>query len=364
MRLGVSGAVVGDRIVRGDVEVAAGVVQAVGVGAPRGSWLAVPGFVDLQVNGFAGVDFLTAHAAGHARAREALLQTGVTAYQPTLITASEPALTAALGEIGGLSPNPPSGARVLGAHVEGPFLSPLWMGSHPGRWRRDPDEALLDRLLAAGPVSHLTLAPELPGATALVRRLVSRGVVVACGHTDARAVEADAAFDLGARTVTHLFNAMRRLEPRDPGIAGAALARGDVTVQIIADGHHLADETVLLVWRAARGRLALVTDAVAAAACGDGRYRLGDVEVEVREGAVRRADGRLAGSALTMIEAVRNLHALGVPLPECVAAASTLPARIAQRPDLGMLGAGRAADLVVLDDRLEIRDVLRGPDLR
>ena len=161
-------------------------------------------------------------------------------------------------------------------------------------------------------------------------------------------------------TVTHLFNAMRPLRHRDPGIAGAALARDDVVVQMILDGHHLAEETARVVWRAAGGRVALVSDAIAAARMGDGAYRLGNVDVEVRDGVARRDDGVLAGSSLTLIEAVRALHALDVPLADAVGSATAVPARIVRRPFLGTLRPGSDADVVVLDDELEIRTVLVG----
>jgi N-acetylglucosamine-6-phosphate deacetylase len=229
---------------------------------------------------------------------------------------------------------------------------------HPPAERRDPDPALLLRLLAAGRVSQMTLAPELPGALELIRLLHDAGIVVSFGHTDATAAQAQVGFDLGVRTVTHLFNAMRPFGHRDPGIAGAALARADVIVQIVLDGSHLAEETALIVWRAAAGRVALVSDAIAAAAAGDGTFRLGSVELDVSGGVARRADGALAGSTGTMIGAVRNLHALGAPLAEAVAAATSVPASILGRPDLGLLRAGARADLVVLDDALEITRVL------
>ena len=188
--------------------------------------------------------------------------------------------------------------------------------------------------------------------------LVARGVTVACGHTNASAAEAHLAFDRGARTVTHLFNAMRSATARDPGLVFAALARDDVTVQLILDGHHVAPETALLAWRAAAGRLALVTDAVAAAGERDGVFWLGSVQVTARDGVVRREDGTLAGSALTMVEAVRNLLELGATLEEAVNAATSVPARIAGRDDVGVLAVGRAADVVVLDDALEVERVI------
>ncbi len=355
MRLGVEAALVDGALVAGDVEVLDGVVTGVGLGAGGGRGLAAPGFVDLQVNGFAGVDLQTADADGYARAGEAMLATGVTAYQPTFITAPEEELVSALRALPAAAG---VGPRILGAHLEGPFLSPERPGAHDPSALRAPDVALLRRLLDAGPVTHATLAPELPGALELVDELCARGVTVACGHTDATAVEAHRAFDRGARTVTHLFNAMRPATHRDPGIAFAALARTDVSVQLIVDGHHLADETVLVAWRAAAGRLALVTDAVGAAGLGDGTFSLGGAEVTAAGGAVRRPDGTLAGSALTMIEAVRNLHALGVGLEDALSAASAVPARIAGRSDVGRLAVGAPADVVVLDDRLDLRRTL------
>jgi len=362
VRLGVEAAVVRGELVPGDVAVEDGLVVAVGLavdGGPRGR-VAVPGFVDLQVNGFAGVDFLSASADGYAAAGEALLETGVTAFLPTFITAAESTLVEALRAL------PPDGARprVVGAHVEGPFLSPERLGTHPREHRRDPDLELLDRLLDAGRVTEMTLAPELPGADALILRLRERGVIVSAGHTNATAAEARHAFDLGVPTVTHLYNAMRPFRSRDPGIIGEALTRRDVFLQLIVDGHHLADETVRLVWAVAAGRLALVTDAMAGAGLGGGTYQLGDVAIEVADGVPTREDGVLAGTVLTMIDAVRNLHGLGIPFEDAVGAATAVPARILGRPDLGVLEPGGAADVVVLDDTLEIVRVLCGGEAR
>jgi N-acetylglucosamine-6-phosphate deacetylase len=354
MRLGVEAALVEGVLLPGDVEIEDGRIAAVALGGRRGNGIAVPGFVDLQVNGFGGVDFAAADAAAYRRAGEALLETGVTAFQPTLITAPESALVGMLREV----PTDPIGPRILGVHLEGPFLSPRRLGVHDADSRRDPDPALLERLLAAGPVSYMTLAPELNGALELIDLLHARGVVVSCGHSDATAEEAARAFDRGVGTVTHLFNAMRPLSHRDPGIVGAALARDDVVVQVILDGHHLAEETARVIWRAAAGRVALATDAIAATGVGDGRSRLGILQVEVRDGIARRGDGALAGSVLTMLDAVRNLHALDVPFVDAVAAATAVPARAARRSDVGVLQPGGAADVVVLDDRLEITTVL------
>jgi N-acetylglucosamine-6-phosphate deacetylase len=356
MRLGVGAALVDGSLVPGDVEVADGKIAGVGLSSANGTGLAAPGFIDLQVNGFAGVDFFSTDTDGYRRAGEALLQCGVTAYQPTFITSPEEELTAALGEV------PQNGAapRIIGAHLEGPFISAERLGTHPAESRRDPDCELLRRLLDAGPVSHMTLAPELPGARELMDVLRERGVTVSCGHSNATAVEARDAFAHGAKTVTHIFNAMRPFAAREPGLAGAALMALDVVVQVILDGVHLADDTARLVWLAAGGRVALVTDAIAAAGAGDGSYQLAGVDFEVENGVARRADHVLAGSTVPMIEAVRNLVTLGAPLAGALAAATEVPARIAGRPELGTLQPGARADVVVLDDGLEILRVLVG----
>ena len=210
----------------------------------------------------------------------------------------------------------------------------------------------------------MTLAPELPGALDLVDLLQARGVVVSLGHSDATAAAAHAAFDRGVRTVTHVFNAMRPLAHRDPGIVGAALVRPDVVLQAIVDGIHLDPDTVRLLWHVAAGRLALVSDAIAAAGLGDGAYALGSIEVDVRDGVARQENGVLAGSTLTMIQAVRNLIDLGVPLERAVEAASAVPARALGLRGVGQLSLGSRADVVVLDDGLEIDRVLVGGEMR
>jgi N-acetylglucosamine-6-phosphate deacetylase len=349
MRLGVASALVDGARVEGDVEVDDGRIAAVGIAGGGGSGLAVPGFVDLQVNGFGGVDLLTEPGrAGEAAA--ALARTGVTAWQPTLITDSPERILAALRAI--------DAPGVIGVHLEGPFLSPARSGAHPREHLRPPDLELLRGFLDAGAVTTVTLAPELDGALDLVDELLARGVCVSLGHTDANAEQAHAAFDRGVRTNTHLFNAMRPFGHRDPGVGGAALAREDVRVQLIADGVHLADETMLVAWRAARGRLAIVSDAISAAGLGDGAYLLGEVEVHVEDGVSRRADGTLAGAVATMADGVRTLVRLGVPLEEAVDAATRVPARIVGRDDLGTIAPGSRADLAVLDDALEVTRVL------
>jgi N-acetylglucosamine-6-phosphate deacetylase len=371
MRLGVAQALVGGEWVDGDVEIRDGHVAAVGVGAPGGSKIAIPGFVDLQVNGYAGVDFSAPGEDGYTRAGAKLLADGVTAFQPTLVTAPTEEMVAALGEVAAARKDvgsvcdgaggAPVGPRIIGAHLEGPFLSRDRTGAHDRAALRDPDPKWVERLLDAGPVTQVTLAPELPGALELIAAVVARGVTVSCGHTEADATAAHAAFDRGAVAVTHLFNAMRRPEHRDPGIAYAALGRDDVFITLIVDGNHLADDTVRTAARAAGDRLVLISDAVAAATAPDGDYTLGgNVAIHSAGGVVRNAAGSLAGSTLTMLDTVRNLHALGVPLAAALRAATEAPARMARRPDLGRLEPGACADLIVLDDSLGLDQVFLG----
>ena len=358
MRLGVRAALVDGHVVDGDVEVDDGRIAAVGVppvspGGGRG--LAVPGFIDLQVNGFAGVDFLACDVDGYRAGRAAAARFGVTAFQPTLVSSPVPVLQEALQQAAKAQDDDPGRqVRILGAHLEGPFLAPAFKGAHDERHLLPPDIGLVERLGESGPLAYMTIAPELPGAMELLAWLVARGVTVSLGHTAADAACAHAAYNEGARAVTHLWNAQRRLTSRDPGITAVALTRPDVTVQVIADFVHVAPDTVLMSYLASRGRFALVTDAIAAAARGPGDYRLGDRVIHVDDTAARLADGTLAGSILTMDQAVRNLVSLDVPVAEAVAAATRVPAALVGRPELGTLRPGTPADVAVLDDDLPV----------
>jgi N-acetylglucosamine-6-phosphate deacetylase len=357
MRLGVSAALVAGAVLPGDVAVQDGRVSEVGLSPPGRTGLAAPGFVDVQVNGFAGVDFLVADIEGYARAGEALARTGVTAYQPTLISSPVAVCSEAIATLARLDGNR-VGARVLPAHLEGPFLSRLHHGAHNPANMRPADPALADALCGAGPVGYFTVAPELEGGLDLVQHLVGLGKVVSLGHSDARGDTAILAFERGARAVTHIFNAMRRWAPRDPGLPGVALSRPDVFVTAIVDNVHLAAETVKLILASAGDRLVLITDAIEAAGLGDGTYRLGDRTVHVSGMEARLADGTLAGSVLTMDQAVRNLIGHGARLETALGAASRVPARLIRRPDLGELRPGGCADIVVLDDSMRVRRTL------
>lgn len=316
-----------------------------------------PGLVDLQINGAARVDFLTSDAAEFDRARRYLLSTGTTAFLPTLITAPLSLVEAALDRWHAQRNGAP---RVLGVHVEGPFLNPAHAGAHEVRYLRPPRLAELRRLLVRHPglVKILTLAPELRGASALIRVARKRGVVVAAGHTAATYGEARAAFDGGVRLVTHLFNAMRPLRHRDPGIVAASLQDPRITVSLIADLVHVDPAILQLVFATKPwDRIALITDAIAAAGTPGRTSRLATRRLRVTD-APRLPDGTLAGSVLGMDQAVRNAVHLGVPLRAAVGMASTVPAGLLRRRDLGVIAPGARADFVLFDRRLRVRMVL------
>lgn len=360
MRLGVGTAIVGGEVIDGDVEIANG--EIVGVGLPGGgTGIAVPGLVDLQVNGYAGVDVSAGTVEELEEMGRRLAIDGVLWYQPTVVTAGVDDMRAVLGRIDAVRARIGLGARVIGAHLEGPFLCAGRAGAHEAGHIRDPSLDILRRLLDTGcPVTEVTLAPERPGAFPVIDELVRRRIVVSVGHTDADASYAAAAFDSGAKSVTHLYNAMRPFWHRDPGVIGVALTRDDVVLTLIADGLHVAPEALVMAWRAARHRFAIVSDAVSATRMPDGIHRLGPIDVTVVDGISRTWDGALAGATRPLLDGVRLLVSLGVPLVEAVAAASSTPARLLGREELGVIRPGGPADLLVLEDDLTVRNVIRG----
>ncbi|MCA9987123.1 MAG: N-acetylglucosamine-6-phosphate deacetylase, partial [Anaerolineales bacterium] len=266
----------------------------------------LPGFIDLQVNGGFGRDFTADPATIWAVAAQ-LPRYGVTRFLPTIITAPLGTMAAALAV---MKAGPPAGFRgsvPLGLHLEGPFLSPQKPGAHPPQHLLAPDASRVTDW-AAPEVRLVTLAPELPGAGALIEALAARGIVVSMGHSAATYEEALAALDAGVRYGTHLFNAMAPLHHRAPGLAAALLSDTRATLGLIADLVHVHPALVRLVWQlAGPARLTLVTDAMAALGMGDGRYQLGDQIVTVADGSARLADGTLAGAILPLNLCLRNL---------------------------------------------------------
>jgi len=285
-----------------------------------------------------------------------LPETGTTAFLPTYITAPVPELVASLRKARKIAAEVPKGARILGVHLEGPFLSRARPGAHRPDWMVPPSAAAVAELLAAGQgvLRLVTLAPEVDGALAAVATLAAAGVLVSVGHSDATARQVADAADAGARMVTHLFNAQRGLHHREPGVVGQALTDPRLTSGLIVDLAHVAASVCALAFAAAPGRICLVTDATAGAGMPPGRYVLGGEPVELPPGggAPVRRDGTLAGSALRMDLALANAVGVGLGLAAAVAAATRIPADLIGRPDLGRLAPGAAADLAWLDDDL------------
>jgi len=353
----VAAAVVDGRLVAGDVEIDGGSVAGIGR-AGAGSGIAVPGFVDIQVNGLGGIDFTATDLVGHRRASEAIARTGTTSYLVTIPTAEPESYAETLATARSAIDSDLPGAQAVGVHLEGPFLAPARRGAHRAEWLRAPDLGRLHALLDAAPVALVTLAPELEGADDLIDGLVRRGVTVAVGHSDAEAATVHAAIDRGARAVTHVWNGQRAPSARDAGVTGVALVRDDVTVCAIADLVHVSADVLRLTIRLAGDRLVVVSDAAWPAGLGEGDHRGADgITVTVAGGAVRLQDGTLTGSASGLDVALRNLVSLGVPLAEAVQAVSARPARLVGRPGLGTLVPGGRADVVILNDDLSIRRV-------
>jgi N-acetylglucosamine-6-phosphate deacetylase len=317
----------------------------------------LPGFVDLHVHGGGGAGFDDG-AAEIATGLAVHRANGTTRSMVSLVTAPPEQLERSIAVAAEYAAGDPA---VLGLHLEGPFLSPDRRGVHDPRSLLHPDPELLDRFLAAGQgaVRVLTLAPELPGGMALLRHVVDAGVHVAVGHSDAGYDVALQAFSAGADLVTHAFNGMRPMHHRDPAIIGAAMDAG-VVLEAINDGVHLHEATVRLLRAVAPGRVALITDAMAATGAADGSYHLGAFPVEVTNGQARLADGTIAGSTLTMAVAVqRAVQVVGMSLMEAANAASLVPARYLRVDDrYGSIQPGRAADLVITDADLGVRAVL------
>ena len=328
----------------------------------HGDSLVVPGFVDLQVNGAFGVDVAT-EPSRLAELSGALLQTGTTAYLPTVISSPESLYEEVLPELAAAIGEPSSGAEALGIHLEGPFINLEKRGAHAAAHIVAPDPGLLLRLLDLGPVRMITLAPELEGAGELMEHASRSGVAVSAGHSDAPFELAYEAFDASVAGVTHLFNAMSAMHHREPGLPGAAFAHPRVVCGLIADGLHVHPEMVGLAFRMlGPGRVCLTTDAIAAAGMGDGEYRLATRTVYMDGGVPQLGSGAIAGSVLTMNEAFRNILAFtGCTVPEAARMASTTPARlvgVGRRK--GRLAPGYDADLTVLSPDLSVEAVWRG----
>src|ERR1017187_6398140 len=335
-----------------------------------GDGVMAPGYVDLHIHGSAGFDVMDEDAEALPAIEQLLARHGVTSYFPTIVTAPMDTILRALELLASAiekrerdyerkdrNADSTDRARPLGIHLEGPFISHARRGVHPPENLLAPTLATFERFwqAARGRIRMMTIAPELEGAPEVIAEAARRGVSVSLGHSDADFEAAERGIAAGARHATHTFNAMRPLHHRSPGILGAVLTDRRVSVDIIADGVHLDPAIVKLVANA-KGpeQTVLITDAISATGMPDGRYHLGSFEVEVRDGQCT-ADGKLAGSVLTMDRAVRNLRRFAEwELPQAVAAATQNPARVAQIANKGVLAVGAAADFVVLSPDGEV----------
>ncbi len=357
MRLGVSAALIGERLVAGDLEVEDGRVAEFGVGRSQGAAIAIPGFVDVHFHGRDGIDFTAATLYDHLRISKNVTRTGVTAYQPTVMSAGLEKMKKAIAQHPGVVAG---GARVLGFHLEGPFLSPRHNGAHSRADLLPASIEIAHELLTQGPVAQMTIAPEVRGSMEVIEYLVENGVLVSLGHSGADTAVVEAARAAGATAYTHVFNAMAPMHHRSPGMAGYALTDREAYLTAVFDGAHLARETELLVVRAAGHNLIAITDGSPAVGQDEGEILLGGKAATVRDGAPRLANGTIAGSVLTMDAAFRNLLGLGLSLADAARATSGNPARFAGLANSGSLVPGNQADIAIIDDNLEITRTLVG----
>jgi N-acetylglucosamine-6-phosphate deacetylase len=326
-----------------------------------GDYVIAPGFFDIHIHGGVNCDVMRGTSDEMKKFETFLTRHGVTSYFPTTVTASQDATLSALerlaDRIEAAERNNAGGATALGIHLEGPFLSHSKRGVHPPVDLVEPSVAAFDKLwqAARGHVRMITIAPELNGAEEVIAEASKRGVCVSIGHSDATLEQARRGIKAGARHATHTFNAMRPLDHRAPGILGEVLTNNQLSADVIADGIHVEPTVIDLLFRA-KGieNLVLITDAISATGMPDGRYMLGTLEVELKDGRCLR-DGNLAGSALTMDRAVRNVMKFaGLDLQQAVRAASMNPAK-AVGIKKGTIELGADADFVVLTPTGEVR---------
>jgi N-acetylglucosamine-6-phosphate deacetylase len=324
--------------------------------------LVVPGLIDIHVHGGAGCDTMDATPQAIERMSTFFLQHGVTSYLPTTITNQADAIERALDNVSACMATV-RGARPLGVHMEGPYLSHAHPGAQPPDWLCNPDPACYRRWLDTGLVRSVTLAPELPGALEFIREGVSRGVRFSAGHTGASYAQMQQAVDAGLSLTTHTFNGMPALHHREPGVVGAALSDYRVFCEVIADGIHV-HPAVLRLLACAQGveRVVLVTDAMRAAGLADGEYDLGGQMVHVQAGVARTTGGALAGSTLTLDHAVRNMVKLAglTPIQALTMATMTPAAALGLSDRKGAIRPGADADILLVDSDLEIKAVLLG----
>ena len=326
---------------------------------------AVPGFIDVHIHGAGGHDVMEGTDEALAAVARTLARHGTTSFVATTVTASlDDTCRSVEGIVRFITQQlktDDARAEVLGVHYEGPFLNKARRGVHPTESIQLPSIELLERLLqaASGNARILTIAPELPGAVPCIEAARTAGVVVAMGHTDATYEEARAAISRGVRHAVHVYNAMRPFSHRDSGVIGAVLTSTEVTAELIADGVHVEEAAMRLLLQAkGPGCVILISDGLSATGMPDGKYNLGKFEVTVSNGVCRNAEGKLAGSTLTLDRALRNVVALGVTLADALRMLTTNPAKLLGIEfKKGALRVGADADIVLLDQNLQLTNV-------
>ena len=285
-------------------------------------------YIELQVNGHGGVDLLSARSSEDIRTvSRSIYKNGVLGYLPTLITSPLAESLRVLELIEEVRKDPkPGEALILGTHLEGPFISAEKCGVHPRNYIIPPNQSHIDSLMQSGLIKMVTIAPELPGALALIKYMTNLGVVVSLGHSDANRNEAEAGFDSGAKTVTHLFNAMRK--PPLDGLAQTALDRSDIIIQIIVDEVHVPNELVSRTVEMVSDRFILTNDTIAAAGLGSGTYPFGDMTIRVEDSQARRLDGTLAGGIGTLVQSLEILRKMNIPQEDALASITTRPCEL------------------------------------
>ena len=355
-----------DREADADVLVADSRIAAIGTGLDGGEQIdlagtvLLPGFIDVHIHGAAGVDVMGATPEGIREVSKYLASQGVTAWVPTLVPGSDENY-ASVAAVVSECLHDREGARVLGLHYEGPFVNTAQCGAlHTEYFKTYSRSEDLDCLVVPeNAVRMITLAPEVAGGVELVRELKRRGWVISIGHTRADLETLDQACTAGARHMTHFMNAMAPLHHRSPGPIAWGLSRDDVTVDLIADGIHL-DPFMLRLLMKIKGAsgISLISDAIAAAGKGDGDYEIWGETISVKNGRTANAAGSIAGSVISMLDAVRLLHSLGVSYVDLARMASTNPARLLN-VDFGSIEVGKPADLIALDQSdLRLKSVL------
>jgi N-acetylglucosamine-6-phosphate deacetylase len=325
-----------------------------------------PAYFDVHIHGSAGRDAMEATPEAFTTIGRFLARHGVGAYLPTTVTAPLEATLRSLSGMARLIGSTEFGARPLGIHIEGPFLSPHKKGAHPADLLLTPSVDLFDRMWQAseGTIRLMTIAPELPGAIEVITHATALGVRVSLGHSNADSAAAKRGVEAGAASATHTYNAMRAFDHRDPGLLGEVLANDSLFAELICDGLHVAPNAVRIYWKA-KGpeRAILITDAMGATGMPDGNYKLGELDVRVKDGVCLIGENTLAGSTLTLDRGVRNFAATtGASIAETTRLAARNPARMAGFADeAGSLAVGRSADITVLSPENEVVEtILRG----